>query len=144
MCLKIKKEVIVCRKVGGHEMGTWPERALHILTIYHERGLKALSELEVELYDDADTTLTKRKAAFHNFRAVDHRVRQEGYPEPIWLKLVELWKAIEPVDQALMEALLKAKRNTQVQLAQISKVRAALSRFKGRDGAESSSFEKSV
>ena len=125
-------------------MGSWPERALRALTVYYERGMKALEELRAERYEEADAVLNLRKAAFHNFRAADHLATQEGYPELIANELVGLWKLIESLDAELMQELCNARDRTEAQLIQLGKVRATLGRYRSSDDSEKTRFEKSV
>lgn len=124
-------------------MGRWPERSLRALTVYYERGLKALQELRAERYDEADAMLNMRKAAFHNFRAADFLATQEGYPADISKEMESLWKLIAPLDSELMDELRLAKDRMESQLVQLAKVRATLSRYRSSE-PDDTRFEKSV
>lgn len=124
-------------------MGSWPERALRALTVYYERGIKALEELREERYDEADAVLNMRKAAFHNFRAADHLATGEGYPERIASEMQGLWKLIETLDADLMQELCKARDRMESQLIQLSKVRSTLGRYRSSE-SDKTRFEKSV
>lgn len=124
-------------------MSNWPERSLRTLTVYYERGVKALEELKAERYDETDLLLNMRKAAFHNFRSADFLAKQEGYPIKISDELNTLWKLIEPLDACLLSELSSARHRMELQLAQLAKIRATLSKFRSSD-AELNRFEKSV
>ena len=124
-------------------MGSWPERALRALTVYYERGIKALGELKAEQYEEADSLLNMRKAAFHNFRAADHLATQDGYPEAVAKEMQGLWQLLEVLDADLLQELCAARDRMEAQLVQLSKVRATLGRYRSSE-SDKTRFEKSV
>lgn len=124
-------------------MGRWPERSLRALTVYYERGVKALEELKMERYEEADALLNMRKAAFHNFRSADFLAVKEGYPDEKTREMESLWKLIEPLDAELLDELKLARDRMEAQLVQLTKVRAAIGKFRSSDQDETR-FEKSV
>lgn len=124
-------------------MSSWPDRSLRTLTVYYERGVKALEELKAERYEEADVLLNMRKAAFHNFRSADFIALKEGYPAEVVQELETLWKLIDPLDAALLEELKLARDRMESQLVQLAKVRAALNKFRSSE-TDTIRFEKSV
>lgn len=124
-------------------MSRWAERSLRTLTVYYERGVKALEELKAEHYEEADQLLNMRTAAFHNFRAADHLATKEGYPELIAQEMAVIWKLLEPLDAALLDELLLARDRMETQLIQLGKARATLSKYRSSE-PENTRFEKSV
>jgi len=111
--------------------------------VYYERGVKALEELRSERYEEADSILNMRTAAFHNFRAADYLAAKEGYPVEVANELKNLWKLLEPLDASLMEELTLARDKMEVQLVQLGKVRATLSKYKAPE-LDVNRFEKSI
>jgi hypothetical protein len=100
-----------------------------ILSTYEARGRKALKALEEEDWETFEEVMRKRKAAFHNFRAWDHRLerRHPGYlTEPRWQGH---WQAIRMIEEALAAKMELHKNRYDQQLARIRKHRAALNKF---------------
>jgi hypothetical protein len=54
------------------------ERAKKALEIYVERTEKLIAHLEARQFDGIEQLLVQRRAAFHNFRAIDHLVQAQG------------------------------------------------------------------
>lgn len=124
-------------------MATWPERACTALTVYFERGVRALEALRKGLWDDVDVVLSMRTAAFHNFRAADHLAQKEGYTHEQESRLRVLWEQIRANDDALMVELRRARDNMENELGRLAKVKATLGRFRS-GSVQEPDWEKSV
>lgn len=124
-------------------MATWPERACTALTVYFERGVRALEALRKGLWDDVDAVLSMRTAAFHNFRAADHLAQKEGYTHEQESRLRVLWEQIRANDDALMVELRRARDNMENELGRLAKVKATLGRFRS-GSVQEPDWEKSV
>ena len=118
-------------------MATWPERACTALTVYYERGVRALEYIRCENWDDADVVLNMRKAAFHNFRAADHLALRDGYTAEQDAQLKVIWKQISVIDAELMAEMSVARGKMEAELIRLSKVKATLGRFRSGQTTES-------
>jgi hypothetical protein len=124
-------------------MASWPERACTALTVYYERGVRALELIKRDELDEAEAILNMRKAAFHNFRAADHQALQQGYSAEQDAQLKAIWAQVCSVDAVLIEAMIGAKVKMEAELVRISKVKSTLGRFRSGKIAESN-LEKPV
>ena len=124
-------------------MATWPERACTALTVYFERGVRALEHIRGGNWDDADAILNMRKAAFHNFRAADHLALKEGYTAEQDAQLKAIWNQISDIDAELMAEMSVAREKMEADLIRLSKVKATLGRFRSGQATESK-LEKPV
>lgn len=124
-------------------MATWPERACTALTVYYERGVRALELIKRNEWDEAEAILNLRKAAFHNFRAADHQALKQGYTAEQDAQLKTIWSQICSLDTELMSAMTGAKVGMEAELARVAKVKSTLGRFRSGLVAESN-MEKPV
>lgn len=124
-------------------MATWPERACTALTVYYERGVRALDCVRQGLWDEVDVVLNMRTAAFHNFRAADHLAQKEGYTPEQDSQLKSIWDQIVINDSKLMAELGAARERTEGELARLAKVKSTLGRFRSGNVQESD-WEKPV
>ena len=118
-------------------MATWPERACTALTVYYERGVRALEYVRNAKWDDVDAILNMRNAAFHNFRAADHLALQQGYSAEQDAQLKAIWKQIAGVDAELMAEMSVQREKMEAELIRLSKVKATLGRFRSGQTTES-------
>ncbi len=118
-------------------MASWSERACTALTVYYERGARALELIRQEEWDDADAMLNMRKAAFHNFRAVDHLALQEGYTAEQDAQLKAIWGQVSSVDSELLAVMTAAREKIEAELIRLSKVKATLGKFRSGHASES-------
>ena len=124
-------------------MANWPERASTALTVYFERGVRAMEYIRLEQWDDVDAMLSMRKAAFHNFRAADHMALQTGYTPEMEFQLRLIWGKIAAIDVELLDEMEKAQGQMQAELARMAKVKSAIGHFKSGQFQESK-LEKTV
>jgi hypothetical protein len=124
-------------------MASWPERACTALTVYYERGVRALELINRDEWDEAEAILNMRKAAFHNFRAADYQALQQGYTDEQEAQLKAIWTQICSIDTELMSAMTGAKVKMEAELVRISKVKSTLGRFRSGQVVESN-LEKPV
>lgn len=124
-------------------MATWPERACTALTVYYERGVRALDCVRQGLWDEVDVILNMRTAAFHNFRAADHLAQKEGYSSEQEAQLKSIWDQIVINDSKLMSELGAARENAENELARLAKVKSTLGRFRS-GSVQESDWEKPV
>ena len=124
-------------------MATWPERACTALTVYYERGVRALDCVRQGLWDEVDVVLNMRTAAFHNFRAADHLAQKEGYTPEQDSQLKSIWDQIVINDSKLMAELGAARERAEGELARLAKVKSTLGRFRSGNVQESD-WEKPV
>lgn len=124
-------------------MASWPERACTALTVYFERGVRALELLQDERWDEADAILNLRKAAFHNFRSADFLALKSGYSKEQEAQLREIWAKIVEIDGKLMAAMESSKQKMEGEIARLVKVKATFSRFRSGQVQESN-IEKPV
>lgn len=124
-------------------MASWSERACTALTVYYERGVRALECLRRGELEEAEVLLNMRKAAFHNFRAADHLAIKEGYTPEQEAQLKGIWAQICRVDSHLFESMTDAKGKMEAELVRLAKVKATLSRFRSGQMVESK-LEKPV
>ena len=124
-------------------MATWSERACTALTVYYERGVRALECFKREEWDEAEALLNMRKAAFHNFRAADHLALKSGYTVEQDAQLKVIWAQISRVDSELLTAMSEAREKMEAELIRLSKVKATLGRFRSGQVQESK-LEKPV
>jgi hypothetical protein len=78
-----------------------------------------------------------RKAAFHNFRAVDHLALQEGYTAEQDAQLKAIWGQVSSVDSELLAVMTAAREKMEAELIRLSKVKATLGKFRSGHAAES-------
>ena len=124
-------------------MANWPERALTALTVYMERGVRALEFIRLEQWDEVDTVLNMRKAAFHNFRAADHMAQMDGQTPENEAKLKQIWVQITKVDRELLDEMVMAQQKMEVEMLRMAKVKTMIGRFKSGQIQESK-MEKPV
>ena len=124
-------------------MPNWPERATTALTVYLERGFRALEFIRAESWDELDGMLSLRTAAFHNFRAADHLALLIGYSAQADAKMKGTWGQIVEVDRELLEEMVQAQQKMNAEIARMSKVKATIGRFKSGQIQESK-MEKPV
>jgi hypothetical protein len=111
-------------------MASWTERACTALTVYLERGFRALELIRQEAWEEADAMLNMRRAAFHNFRAADHLALKEGYSAEQDVQLREIWTQITSLDDELVKEMKEAQRKMESEMVRLSKVKNALGRYK--------------
>ncbi len=100
-----------------------------VLSSYKARAQAALDALELEDWDGFESAMRWKKAAFHNFRAVDYLLERE---RPGYLQSEQwqaLWQEIEGADQALADQIELQKSKLSQQLARIRNHKATLSKF---------------
>lgn len=124
-------------------MATWPERACTALTVYYERGVRALDCVRQGLWDEVDVVLNMRTAAFHNFRAADYLAQKEGYSCEQEVQLRSIWDQIVINDSKLMVELGAARAKAEKEMARLAKVKTTLSRFRS-GSVQESDWEKPV
>jgi hypothetical protein len=124
-------------------MANWPERAATALTVYFERGVRAMEHIRLEQWEDVDRTFSMRKAAFHNFRAADHLALQTGYTPEQELQLRLIWRKIAVIDVELLCEMEKAQGKMQAEMSRMVKVKSAIGHFKSGQFQESK-MEKPV
>lgn len=124
-------------------MATWPERACTALTVYYERGVRALDCVRQGLWDEVDVVLNMRTAAFHNFRAADHLAQKEGYSPEQEAQLKSIWDQVVINDSKLMSELGAAREKAEEELARLAKVKSTLGRFRS-GSVQESDWEKPV
>ena len=124
-------------------MASWSERACTALTVYYERGARALELICREEWDEADAILNMRKAAFHNFRAADHLALKEGYTAEQEAQLRAIWGQVSSVDAELLSAMIAARGKMEAEIIRLSKVKATLGRFRSGQTSDSK-LEKPV
>lgn len=101
------------------------EAALRALSVYVSLGDKAIELLERGLWDEADATLSRRKAVLHNFRVIDVRAAREGYSPVIASQVGRLGQAAISIDGAIHHALARecdAVRSTMSDLVSRKKI----------------------
>ncbi len=104
-------------------------RQEQMLKAYIARGLRALKALETSDWDGFDKAMRWKKAAFHHFRAMDHKLEQlrPGYLHAkTWQ---DLWQEAETADRALEEGIELHKDKLQKQLVRIRNHKATLNKF---------------
>lgn len=124
-------------------MATWPERACTALTVYYERGVRALDCIRRDLWDEADSLLSMRKAAFHNFMAADHLAQKDGYSAEQEAQLRMVWNQTVSLDAELTAAMAEARKKMEAEMIRLSKVKATIGRFRSGQVQESN-LEKPV
>jgi hypothetical protein len=81
------------------------------LRVYLERGEQALTALESGDIEEFFAQLDKRRAAFHNFRAIDHLARTANVDLAQEPGVKQLWEHIQAVNSRISsvstEAVLK-------------------------------------
>lgn len=124
-------------------MATWPERACTTLTVYYERGVRALDCIRRGLWDEVDAVLNMRTAAFHNFRAADFLAQKEGYSVEQEAQLRSIWDQVQINDAELMSELRVARDQAEAEVARLAKVKTTLGRFRS-GSVQESDLEKPV
>jgi hypothetical protein len=124
-------------------MASWSERACTALTVYFERGVRALDLIRRESWDEADAILNMRRAAFHNFRAADHLALKEGYTAEQEVQLKAIWAQIATLDEELLQEMKGAQQKMEAEMARLAKVKTTLGRYKS-GLAQDANIEKSV
>lgn len=110
-----------------------PQRAKHILAVYLDRGRRALSLFAAGDPDEATALLARRKAAFHNFCAVDHLARTQGHDLAQDPEAQALTAASLAVDEDLRRALAKAQADALQQMTRLRAARQKISRYHSGD-----------
>lgn len=124
-------------------MATWPERACTTLTVYYERGVRALDCIRRGQWDEVDAVLNMRTAAFHNFRAADFLAQKEGYSAEQEAQLKSIWDQVLINDAELMSELRAARDQAEAEVARLAKVKTTLGRFRS-GSVQESDLEKPV
>lgn len=124
-------------------MATWPDRACTALTVYYERGVRALDYIEREMWDEADSLLSMRTAAFHNFRAADYLAQKDGYSAEQEAQLRAIWGQIAANDAKLLAVMMSAREKLEGEVSRLAKVSKTLGRFRSGQVQESK-WEKPV
>jgi hypothetical protein len=125
----------------NQQPSTWGDRALKALKVYVERGELSLQLLLEDRIEEADAILDKRRAAFYNFRALDHLARKEGYAIEAEIRLKKLVDVARAQDQLLMGKLQVLLTDQKEQLGQIKRAMAALKHYRSTRVEEKSLIE---
>lgn len=119
------------------------QQARRILNVYLERGQTALAELRSDNVDAALAILRLRKAAFHNFRAIDALAVAQGLDLNSIPDFAGLFIQLQSLDIHLTEEMLKARELAGEQAHRLNAARRKISKY--RSTVDSSSrFEQSV
>ena len=86
--------------------------------------------LAPDLWDEADSLLSMRKAAFHNFMAADHLAQKEGYSAEQEAQLRVVWNQNVSLDAELTAAMAEARNKMEAEIIRLSKVKATIGRFR--------------
>lgn len=96
------------------------EKAKIALKVYHERGVSALQALEAGNIEEFFALLDKRRAAFHNFRALDHlamRAQVDLAEDP---DVQKIWSEIEAVNKLLSATTSQAMQTMESQVTRLA------------------------
>jgi hypothetical protein len=124
-------------------MPEYANRAAQALSVYLERGKKALECLRVGEIDQAVELLRLRGAAFYNFRALEAKAREVGSDMGGGETVVAMLAEDDALRGQLVQALAETLKKTGKQLAKIRDARQTLSSYRSKAG-ETTRFEKSV
>ena len=107
-------------------MGANQRQAEVALRAYLDRGRMVLEQLEDGQWEDVETLLKWRDAAFYEFRAADHiEALDASQDERIW----GLWLEVEEVNKHLERALANTLDGLGHQLAKRIDYRKKLAKF---------------
>jgi hypothetical protein len=79
------------------------EKTKTVLKIYLERGKLALAALESQDMETFYDVMNKRRVAFHNFRALDHKVQFGGVDLALHSDVQQMWLEIRETNSLLEE-----------------------------------------
>lgn len=105
-------------------------RVKHVLTVYLERGERAVQALANRKYDEAREILTQRNAAFHNLRAVDALAQSEGCDAAKDPETLAIWERTRQVDKQLAAALETAKADTERLYQRLREARLKIGKYR--------------
>ncbi len=124
-------------------MQDFAHQASKALAVYLERGKAALASLKAGRFDEASKILTKRNAAFHNFRAKDALALAEGKDLRLSEKAQGLWQEILVLERELKSELSEAHAKTGQLFQKIREARQKIGRY--RSGSpDQPNFEKTA
>lgn len=119
------------------------QQAKRILDVYLERGHAALAEFRLKNVDAALKTMKLRKAAFHNFQAIDALAVKSGLDLISIPDFAGLFIQLQSLDIHLKDEMQKAKDLAGEQARRLNVARRKISKY--RSTVDSSSrFEQSV
>ena len=102
------------------------------LSVYLERGEKAINAIRDARWENADDLLKMRKAAFHNFRALDFllmqkvRVKSGEHTE----KCQQLWLEIERVNRILYFEMMGMRKELHQDLVYLQRNKTKIGKFR--------------
>lgn len=95
------------------------DKARTALRVYLERGQLALKALESGDVEEFFAQLDKRRAAFHNFRALDHLARTANVDLAQDPDVKELWEHIQAVNTRISDVSSEAVQNMEGQVSRL-------------------------
>lgn len=95
------------------------EKAKKALQVYLERGRNALSALESGKIDEFFAQLDGRRAAFHNFRALDHLALAANIDLAQDPDVKQLWEHIQEVNTLLGSVSNETMQKMENQLSRL-------------------------
>lgn len=106
------------------------------LQTYLDRGEKALRSLKNGDVDGALIVLKLRKAAFHNFRIADYRLKNSSNYKKYLEELSPIWIQIQKLDKKLVDEIEISKKDMDKERVTLKTVKCKLSQFKSKSPVE--------
>jgi hypothetical protein len=111
-------------------MRNYVRQAQTALEVYLNRGAQALEHARAGDIDKLNSLLTKRRAAFHNFRAADSIVSKYKQVGANVETAQDLWKQIRDIDELLIKEIQGIKANLAAQVTKFGDNRRKMNRYK--------------
>ena len=105
-------------------MLSYEQQAVQTLKVYLDRGLEALDAITNKEWDRFNEIFTLRKAAFHNFRAIDANCNLNFSSD-----IEEIYREIGAVNEQLEAKIGTLSGVLKVQLANLKKHKNTISKF---------------
>lgn len=99
---------------------TSAQKAVQALNVYLERGKLALAAMDKDDTSEFLALLDKRRAAFHNFRALDHLAQSEGVDLAHDPEVKRIWNEIRATNSLLQKISGRAVSDMESQTKRLS------------------------
>jgi len=111
-------------------MQDYLKQAYFALVAYFERGEKALAYIQSGKTNRFERMMNRRKAAYHNFRAAEAILADQGIHVHDQDELAKLWVKAKQVDDGIIEVLSEMKLRIQGELGHVNNAKNGISKYR--------------
>lgn len=105
------------------------KKAVVALGVYLERGRLALAAIDRQDINEFLDLLDKRRAAFHNFRALDHLAQAEGVDLALNPEVKLIWQEIVETNSLLQQISGRAVSDMELQTKRLNNGRSVFLKY---------------